>query len=292
MNAVAQSNPRAAFGEPMPAAAIRETRGDNRLLAWPYNKWHNSQWAVDQSAVLLLCSVARAEELGVPRDRWVFPHAALESSQSLSLSRRRDLHTWPAMGLLGRTAGDHVGFDVADLDHIELYSCFPVAVRVQQAELGLDLGRTPTLSGGMAFAGGPFNNFVYQSTVPMIERLRSEPGTLGMVTVVSGLLTKPGLTLWGTTPPAAPLLVDDLVDGATAATPVVPLDESPQGPGRVASYTVVPVEGDPVRVVAIIDLDRGERAVAVLDDVGVGAEALRSDLIGTPVEVDGRAFSV
>ena len=45
----------------------------------------------------------------------------------------------------------------------EVYSCFPAAVRVQQRELGLDPDGTPTLTGGMAFAGGPFNHFVLQS---------------------------------------------------------------------------------------------------------------------------------
>ena len=292
MNTVAQTNPRAAFGAPMDATAIRETRPGNRLLAWPYNKWHNSQWAVDQSAALVITSAARADELGVPRDRWVFPHVALESSQSLSLSRRRDLHRWPAMGVLGDRVAEQLGRPVAEFDHVELYSCFPAAVRVQQAELGLDGDRVPTLSGGMAFAGGPFNNFVYQSTVPMIERLRVEPGTFGLVTVVSGLLTKPGLTVWSTEPPAEPMLVDDLVDAATDATPVVPLDEAPQGSGRVASYTVVPVDDAPARVVAIVDLDRGERAVAAVEDAVVGAEAIRSDLIGTPVAVDGRRLVV
>ena len=33
-----------------------------------------------------------------------------------------------------------------------------------------------TITGGMAFAGGPFNNFVLQATVAMIERLRRQPG--------------------------------------------------------------------------------------------------------------------
>ena len=43
-----------------------------------------------------------------------------------------------------------------------MYSCL-AAVRVQQRELGLDRGGTSTLTGGMAFAGGPFNHFVLQS---------------------------------------------------------------------------------------------------------------------------------
>ena len=94
------------------------------------------------------------------------------SSQSLSLSRRADLHRWPAMGVLGRAAEAQLGEPLTAIEHVELYSCFPAAVRVQQAELGLDPDATATITGGMSFAGGPFNNFVFQATVAMVERLR------------------------------------------------------------------------------------------------------------------------
>ncbi len=292
MNEVAGRNPRAVFADPMSAAEIRTTSPTNRLLAWPYNKWHNSQWSVDQAAAMVLCSAATAEALGVAREQWVFPHVCLESSLSLSLSRREELHRWPAMRLLGEATASHVGVAVADMDHVEVYSCFPAAVRVQQTELGLDPARVPTVGGGMAFAGGPFNNFVYQATVPVIERVRAEPGSFGAVTVVSGLLTKPGLAVWSTEPPADGVLIDDLVDRAREATAEVALDESPSGRGRVATYTVVPIGDVPARVVAIVDLDSGQRAVAALDDADVAGEAITTDLIGTEVGVEGLALSV
>ncbi len=213
-NEVARTNPRADFADPKSHEEIRDPGPANRPIAFPYNKWHNSQWGVDQAAAMIFCSVAMAESLGVPRERWVYPHVGLESSLSLSLSRRADLHRWPAMQVVGTAAASHIDRPIAAIDHIELYSCFPVAVRVQQAELGLDPAGTPTMTGGMAFAGGPFNNFVYQATVDVIERVRSEPGSYGAVTAVSGLLTKPALAVWSTEPPAKGLLVADLVDDA------------------------------------------------------------------------------
>ena len=81
-------------------------------------------------------------------------------------------------------------------------------MRVQQRELGLPLDGTPTVMGGMAFAGGPFNNFSYQSTAAIVGRLRDAPGTTGLVTTVSGLLTKPGLAVWSTEPGQGALLAD------------------------------------------------------------------------------------
>ncbi len=291
-NQVAQMNPRAAFGEPMLLEEIRDPTPTNRPLAFPYNKWHNSQWGVDQAAALILCSAPTAESLGVPRDRWVFPHVGLESSMALSLSRRGDLHRWPAMAALGSAAERHIGRAVADMEHIEVYSCFPAAVAVQQAELDVNLDRVCTVTGGMAFAGGPFNNFVLQATVAMIEAVRSEPGAYGAVAAVSGLLTKPGLTVWSTEAPATGLLVADLADEARAATAEVPLDEDPSGKGTVATYTVVYEGMGPSGVRAIVDLASGSRAVAALDDPDVASTATTEDLISTPVTIHGTTLQL
>lgn len=291
-NVVARDNPGADFPAPMSAEAIRDPGPDNRPLAWPYNKWHNSQWSVDQAAALVFASAAAADALGVGRDRWVFPHVGLESSQSVSLSRRAALHRWPAMGVLGRAAARHTGVAPDDMAHLELYSCFPAAVRVQQAELGISRERVPTVTGGMTFAGGPFNNFVFQATVDIVERVRADPGSHGAVSVVSGLLTKPGLAVWSTEPPHGGVLLADLVAEATRATEVVALDEDPAGAGVVATYTVTYVGDDPARICAIVDLDVGSRAVAALDDPAAAAQATVEDLIGARVDVEGRALRI
>ncbi|MEM7141091.1 MAG: OB-fold domain-containing protein, partial [Actinomycetota bacterium] len=291
-NTVAQSNRRADFGTPMTAEEIRDPGPGNRPIAFPYNKWHNSQWGVDQASAMVFCSVSVADELGVDPERRVFPHVGLESSLSLSLSRRAEMHRWPAMRVLGERAAEHLGRPMSSMDFVETYSCFPVAVRVQQTELGLDPAGTPTLTGGMAFAGGPFNNYVYQSTVDMIEAVRGEPGSFGAVTAVSGLLTKPALAIWSTEPPAKELLVADLVDDARAVTAEAPLDEDPDGDGVVATYTVTYDGFDPAAVCAIVDLDSGDRAVARLDDPSAAMSSTSEDLIGARVRVTGRAFTV
>ncbi len=123
------------------------------------------------------------------------------------------------MEVLGRAAAGRIGRPLAEAECVEVYSCFPAAVRVQQRALGLAADSTPTVTGGMAFAGGPFNNFVLQSMVAVAGRLRAEPGALGLVTTVSGLLTKPGIgRVVGHPPDGRPPLVGDLAGRAAAAT--------------------------------------------------------------------------
>ena len=227
-NAVAAHNPEAAFPQPRDASDIATPGPHNRPLAYPYNRWHASQWTVDQASALVICSAERARAAGVPPDRWLFPHVALHSSAAVTLTARRRLEAWPAMGVLGRAAARHIGRPLRELPLAEVYSCFPAAVRVQQRELELDPAGTPTLNGGMAFSGGPFNHFVLQSLRGLGDRLRQDPAALGLLTTVSGMLSKPGLAVWSATPPAGAgtALLADLAAETTAATDTVPVTEA------------------------------------------------------------------
>jgi acetyl-CoA C-acetyltransferase len=299
-NAVAGHNPEAAFPQRRDAAELATPGPHNRPLAFPYNRWHASQWTVNQGSALIVCSAERARAAGVPLERWLFPHVALHSSQAVTLTTRRRLHEWPAMGVLGRAAARHLGCPLEALPYAEVYSCFPAAVRVQQRELGLDPAGTPTLSGGMAFAGGPFNHFVLQSLRLLGRRLREEPAALGLLTTVSGMLSKPGLAVWSATPVPAgssPLL-DDLAPEAVAATEVVPVvDVAPATavPATVASFTVTygGDEGfDPVRTVIVADLPDGVRTAAALDDAETARLAVTEGLIGRTVLVKDTTFTL
>jgi acetyl-CoA C-acetyltransferase len=291
--AVSAGNPDAAFGRRLEPAWIAEASPDNRPLAFPYNKWHSTQWTVNQAAALVLCSVEAAERHGVPRDRWVFPLVGLESSHAVSVLCRDRIGAWPAMEVLGATAAARLGRAAGDVEVVEVYSCFPAAVRVQQRALGLDPAGTPTITGGMAFAGGPFNNFVLQSMAAVTPVLRGAPGQLAMVTTVSGLLTKPGLGVWAGRPDGRPPLLGDLayeVESVTGVVPAVATLDGYDGPGTVATYTVTYEGMDPVRVVAVCDTADGRRCVALSGDPDVAARACTEELIGTTVRIGSGAF--
>ena len=300
MNGVAVHNPEAAFPEPRDADAIATPGPHNRPLAFPYNRWHASQWTVNQASALLVCSADRARAAGIPAERWLFPHVALHSSAAVTLTARRRLDRWPAMEVLGRAAALHLGRPLSELGLAEVYSCFPAAVRVQQRALGLSPAGTPTLSGGMAFAGGPFNHFVVQSLRLLGQRLRAEPDAQGLLSTVSGMLSKPGLAVWSATPPAGrgEALRADMAAETTAATEVVPVVETP--PTRataatVASFTVTygGDEGfDPVRTAIVADLADGTRTAATCEDERTARRAVTEGLIGRAVSVKDTTFSL
>ncbi|MFM8303671.1 MAG: hypothetical protein ACKOA9_05145 [Actinomycetota bacterium] len=290
-SAVAATNPHAAFPTPRSAEFLRTPTERNRPMAFPYNKWHCAQMNVDQAAAIVVCSLETAIRLGVDRERLVFPHVALESSLSVPVSQRADIHRWPAMEVLGRAAEAHLGYPLRDIGPVEVYSCFPAAVRVQQRALGLPTAGVPTITGGEAFAGGPWNNFVLQTTAAMVERVRRSPGEPGLVTTLSGLMNKPGLAVYSTEPGPAPLLVGDLAEAATAATLRRTVTEGYTGPATVVAYTVFFDDLEPTRTTVIADTPSGDRCVAACPDPTLAGTATREELIGTTVEVAGTAFT-
>src|SRR6185295_5046312 len=136
-------------------------------------KLHNSQWNVDQAAGLIFCSVAAARAAGIPESKWLFPLVVADANRMIPLSERAEMHRSYGFRAAGQQALAHTGMSIAEVEHFELYSCFPIAVRMQARELGLPEGRSLTVSGGMPFAGGPLNNFVLQAMARMTEVLRA-----------------------------------------------------------------------------------------------------------------------
>jgi acetyl-CoA C-acetyltransferase len=291
MSRVAVGNPDAWSGEALSTEAVRDPGAGNRMLAFPYTKRHNSQWNVDQAAGLIFTTRALARASGVPESQWIHPRAVAESNHMLPLVERAELHRCPAFGIAGRAALAHAGLHVEELAHVELYSCFPSAVRVQQRELGLAEDRPVTVTGGMAFAGGPLNNFVLQAAVAMARRLRIERGASGMVNAVSGMLTKQGVSLWSTR--EGPVF--DAIDVSAEAereTPRMTVREAYVGEARVAGYTVIYGADGPTHTVVLGDVDDTLRVVGVGDSAALAETAIGAEIIGPDVRIDGQGVAL
>ena len=165
-NAVAVDNPHAWIREPATAEEITRPGPRNRMISWPYTKLMNSNNMVDQGAALLLTSVEQAKRLQIPAERWVYPQAGTDAHDTSAIADRDELHRSTAIRIAGARVLQLAGLRLDDVDYVDLYSCFPSAVQVAAAELGLavdDPARPLTVTGGLTFAGGPWSNYVMHS---------------------------------------------------------------------------------------------------------------------------------
>ena len=205
--AVAADNPNAWSRVAYTPEEIRTVTPDNRMVTFPYPKRMCANIDVDQAAALLLCSYERAVEAGVPEDRMVFPLAGADAADHYFFTERDSLAASPAIAAVGRHVLAAAGLGIDDVARFDLYSCFPSAVQLAMGALGL--GGVPagderplTVTGGLAFAGGPTNDYVTHSIAQMMQELRADPGSVGMVTALGWYATKHSAGLYSTRPPA------------------------------------------------------------------------------------------
>jgi acetyl-CoA C-acetyltransferase len=286
-NRVAVDNPNAWIRKPLGAEEIRTPSPSNRPVSYPYTKLMNSNNSVDQGAALILTSVGKARELGIAEDRWVYPHAGTEAWDHLYVSERDNLHSSPAIRLTAAKLFELTGFGVDDMDHVDLYSCFPAAVQVSANEIGLSQDRPLTVTGGLTFAGGPLNNYVMHSVARTVDLLREKPGSKGLVTANGGLLTKHALCIYSTDAPEKPFAWANLQDEVDAM-PRREVAEEHDGSATIETYVVMyDADAQPSTAHAACLLDDGRRTWANIVDRDTVAAMTREEYCGRSGKIDG-----
>lgn len=233
---------------------------DNYPLTDIYTRWLVAQDAVDLAAALLLTSVERARALGVPQDRWVWPLGGGDADDGV-LSKRPDPARSSAMTAAFDAAFDASGVARAAISPVDFYSCFPCAVStaVAAARLPADERRSLTLTGGLTFFGGPGNNYVLHSLAAMVRALRTDRGTIGLVSANGGVLSKHAVGIYAARPPHQPFRV---ITADPAASH--PAHQGDGGGGTIETYTIGFSRDQPTHATLFIATDSG-RALARVD---------------------------
>ena len=236
---VAANNPYAQFPVERDESFLQTPSDANYPVADPYLKWHVAQDAVNQGAALLLTHEDQAKSLGIPEEQWVYLHGGADVQDKLVTSRP-ELHASAAMGVAMRTALEQSNAQIDDIQHLELYSCFPCAVQFACDAIGIDSSaRTLTQTGGLPFFGGAGNNYSMHGIASMVETLRADPGSRGLVLANGGFLSKESVGVYSTTRPAQ----FDLVDSSAAQASIDAAPDMPQAVapdrGTIEAYSVL-----------------------------------------------------
>lgn len=286
---MAATNPHAWTQRSYAAADLATASENNRWISTPYPKLLNSNNMVDQGAALILCSAEAAERFGVPRSEWVFPHSGTESKDTDAIAARGALDRSAAIRIGARRALELARVGIDDVSFLDIYSCFPSAVQVAAIELGLDpsgVQRPLTCTGGLTFAGGPWNNYSTHAIVTVAARLRESPGTFGLVTANSGYLTKHAFGVYSTEPPNGGFRREN-VQAEVDAEPTTEVAETHDGIAEIESWTVAfGRDGDPDKAFVAARVPGGARTLAVVTDRGDLDEFADAEMAGRPLRVE------
>ncbi len=281
---VAAGNPYAWRRESFTAEEITTPTAENRMIGSPYTKRMVSNPDVDMAAGCILASVERARDLGVSRDRWVFPLAGTDGYDPF-MSERLAFTASPAIGIAGNRALQLAGVGVDDLAHLDLYSCFPSAVQLACKELRIDPRRRLTVYGGLCFAGGPWNNPVSHAIATMVGVLREDPRSLGLVTANGGSVQKHAFGVYSTEPPTGGFRHEhpqDEIDARGRRGASLDYD----GPVTIEAWTVMhDRDGEPDRAIAATLTPDGVRVWGGSTDPDLMRRFVTDDVAGTPARV-------
>ena len=281
-SAVAANNPYSQFPEERSVEFLSTPSKANYEYADPFLKWFIAQDAVNQGAAAILMSSSKADALGIAEDKRVYLHGAGEAADDLISLRPRLDGSWAMQTAIGR-ALHQAEKTTADLQHFDLYSCFPCAVFSSTAALGIDWKNDPrplTLTGGLPYFGGPGNNYSLHGIAEMVATLRNDPASYGLVLANGGWMTKEAAGVWSTSRPDAYTPVGKAVKPQEKVT----LAESPTA-GTIETYTVMHGRKGPAHGVIFARTEGAERFIAVAAPDAL--ERLREDAspVGAKVTV-------
>lgn len=288
LSKVAVDNPHAWIREARTPEEITTVTDTNRMIGYPYPKLMNSNNDVDMGAALIMCSVEAASRLGVPASHWVFPHAGADCREHNFASNRDTFARTPAIEVGGSLALELAGLGIDDVELIDLYSCFPSAVQLGAQSLGIDLDRQWSRTGGLTFAGGPWNNYPMHAIATVVGELRERDDAHGFIWANGGFATKHSFGVYSARPPDRPF---------AHANPQAEIDALPfreltpmadaAGPATIEAYTVMfSRDGQPEQAIAACLAPDGRRAWGMSSEVDLAAAMCEGEWVGVAVTLD------
>lgn len=292
LSTVAVNNPYAMKNDFYSEEDLLDSSDDNPMISSPYRKSMVAKDSVNQAASLLLTTVGKAKSLGIPEEKWVYLHGYADTKERVLLKREK-LGRSKAMELAINGALSSAGKNRDDIDLFDIYSCFPIVVNEAANILGISESdpRPLTQTGGLAFFGGPGNNYTMHGIASLVENLRLKPRSFGLAYGNGGWMSKHSVGIYSTVAPANGWRVHDnqLLQSQLDQSPEVKTEQKPVGEAVLEAYTVNYFKGQPVNSVVIGRLKHNDKrfyAVNPIDDFITLKQTMQGDQLGATIYVE------
>ncbi len=266
---VAASNPYAAFPKAYDAETLITPTENNPMLVSPYTKHLVAKSSVNQGAALVLTTVNKARSFGIDEAKWIYLHGYVNCNDHTLLERNK-IGRSKAMELALKGTLKAAGIVSEQLSYFDLYSCFPIVVSSACDIMGINMDdpRPLTTTGGLPFFGGPGNNYNTHGIVSLVEKLRKDPGSLGLAYANGGWMSKHSAGVYSTEPPArgwspcSSTNMQALVDNDFRPG----IDYEPSGKAEIESFIINYNKGKPVNSVIVGLLNKTKKRFLAVTD--------------------------
>ncbi len=288
---VANANPNAWIHNPASPEKIQTVTADNRMLAYPYSKLMVANSSVNQGAGFIVTSLAKARAMGVSEDKLIFVRRGAASHESNDFLKRDGYAHSYGMETSLKKALELNNISIEQVDHVELYSCFPCVPKMARRIIDWPLDRPATVFGGLTFGGGPIGNYMSHAIASMVDTLR-DSGTNGLLFANGGYANHNHTILLSREPGPQGKLPHsfDFQAEADAARPAAPeLIKNHEGPARIESYTAFYERSGEVSFGTIVALtDDNKRTLARVPKTDTDGIARLLDGANEPIGLRGK----
>ncbi len=254
LSAIAAKNPYAVDQNVYDVATIITPSKINPVIIAPYTKKLIAKDRVNQGAAVVMTTAGKAKELGIAEDKWVYLHGYANTMEPVLLER-------PSLGqsdgmeqaLVGALV--NAGKTSEDIQHFDIYSCFPIVVSEAKRALKIkeNDSRPMTQTGGLPFFGGPGNNYSMHAIASLVENLRKDSGSFGLVYANGGWMSKHAVGIYSTQPIEGEWKSSDSTpfQAKVDKKPVIKINRNPNGEAILETYTIHYYKGFPVKAIII-----------------------------------------
>jgi acetyl-CoA C-acetyltransferase len=281
LSACAAQNPRAWFRKEHTATSLYQLTDNDRMVASPFSKNTMAFMDVDMAAAIIISSKQLADELNIPAQKRIYVQGWGYAKEPPYIAQRAELFHSPAM----RAASDQVfamaGTTLADIDFLDLYSCFASNINFTRDALGItDQDPRPlTVTGGLPYFGGPGNNYTTHSIASMVELLRAHSGSSGLVTGVGMHMTNHSCAIYSSTARDIKAIAP-----ARQACATREIAARAGGTATIVGYTVLHTKTERYAV-AVCEFSDGARCYARCSDPGLASAMEQEEWVGRTISL-------
>lgn len=262
---VAAANPYAWMSRAVTAEEVADVSTANRMVSFPYTKLMVANASVNMGAAVIVASLEMARKLGVPEDRIIYIGAGAAAHEDEDFLKRDSYAHSASLETTVEVALERNRVTAAEIDHVELYSCFPCVPKMARRALNWPVDRPASVYGGLTFGGGPIGNCMMHAAAQMVRKLRQD-GTNGLIVANGGYATHSHSMVFTRTPLPAGTFPQDYnvqpdADRRRGAVPEL-LDDY-EGEGVIETYTIpFDRKGEPSHGTVIARSSDGARFLA------------------------------
>ncbi len=293
---IAAGNEAAWLRQPVSAQDIITPSEKNRPIAFPYNKLMVANSAVNQGAAFIIASLAEARRRGIPDDRMIYVGMGAAAKEDAYFLKRDRFDRSNSMDVSIRRTLILNGLSVADIDLVELYSCFPCVPKMARRTLGWAADRPATVFGGLTFGGGPIANYMSHAVICMAQKLREGQGRVGFLFANGGFATDNHCIILSRNPIDAARFPQDFDyqgEADAARDPIPQLDKDYVGAATIETYTVFYDRAGIAKAgVVVAKTPQGARTLAHIDAANLDDVAFFTSGVIEPVGCSGTIAAI